>query len=270
MRRAFRRLFNKTEKPDQNPSPATPAYSPILNGMMTLEQRGIHRPPLNLAAQKEDNADIDDNDFWSIVPVVYDYTELPIPIIYNLYSSVRYIISAGISGDIVECGVHMGGSVMAAAHTLIRFDTSTQRRIVALDTFTGFVSRHEELDVDLASGKVACVVDNTFDFGDFSIANMQSVGFKRLNVVKGDVLKTIPSLDVGSIALLRLDTDTYETTKFELEHLYDKVTLGGVVIIDDYGYTRGCKKAVDDFVADKPILLQRINRNVRAWVKSAL
>lgn len=82
-----------------------------------------------------------------------------------------------------------------------------------------------------------------------------SVGFPQLNLVKGDVLETIPTLDIDRISLLRLDTDTYETTKFELEHLHDRVSLGGGVIVDDYGHTLSCKKAVDDFIRDKPILL---------------
>jgi len=235
--------------------------------MMTLQERGIPKPPLNLSAEKADHADITDDGFWSIVPKVHDFTELPVSILYNLYSAIRYIISAGIQGDIVECGVHMGGSVMAAEHVLLKFDTHSDRRIFALDTFTGFVTRHKTLDVDLQTGAIACDPNDSFDFGEGSIANMRSVGFSGLNVIRGDVLKTIPTLNVKSIALLRLDTDTYETTKFELEQLYDRVVPGGVVIIDDYGYTRGCKKAVDDFIYDKPILLQRINRNVRSWVK---
>jgi hypothetical protein len=73
---------------------------------------------------------------------------------------------------------------------------------------------------------------------------------------------------VTEIALLRLDTDTYDTTKFELEQLYEKVVVGGVVIVDDYGYTVGCKKAVDDFIASRKIMLQRVNGNVRCWIKA--
>lgn len=254
------KLFKKKE-PNDSSWPATGA-------MMTIQQRKNPKPFLNLAAQKAEHADIIDEDFWSIVPNIYDYTELPVSIVYNLYSALRYIIAAGIPGDIVECGVHMGGSVMAAEHTLLKFDRFNTRWIFALDTFAGFVSRNEELDVDLERGTVACDPADSFDFSKHSIANMESVGFGQLKVVKGDVLKTIPNMEIGTISLLRLDTDSYETTKFELEQLYNKVSLGGVVIVDDYGYTRGCKKAVDDFICDKPIFLQRINRNVRSWVKT--
>lgn len=235
--------------------------------MMTLAQRGLVRPHFDLAMEKQHHHDITDGRFWDIAARVQDYTELPTAALYNLYSAVRYVVDARIPGDIIECGVHMGGSIMLIEYTLIECG-ETDRRVLALDTFTGFVSRSAELDVDLRTGKDACIVEATpADFSAPSTANMTSAGYNGLNIIKGDVLKTIPSLDVSTISLLRCDTDTHETTAFELEHLYDRVTPGGVVIIDDYGYTLGCKRAVDNFVAGKNILLQRINPNVRSWIK---
>lgn len=236
--------------------------------MMTLRQRGMPQLPLDLNLQREHHPDILDEDFWSLVPLVYDYTELPTAVLHSLYSATRYVIDAGLNGDIIECGVHMGGSVMMAGHVLMKYDSCPDRRLFALDTFTGFVRRHEELDVDAVTGAPVCFPEDHVDYTGHSIENMQSVGFKRLDIVKGDVLNTIPTLDTKQIALLRLDTDTYDTTKFELEELYDRVVPGGVVIVDDYGYTVGCRKAVDDFVASKPILLHRVNPNVRTWVKA--
>jgi len=233
--------------------------------MMTLAQRGIQKPPLDLARQKKEHADITDDEFWSLVPLVHDFTELNVSILYNLYCACRYLVAAKVPGDFVECGVHMGGSIMMIEHVLSRYENS--RRIFALDTFLGFL-RRTELDIDIESGLPACQPDDKpSDFTEPATANMKSVGYERLHIVKGDILQTIPRLDVQQIALLRLDTDTYDTTKFELEQLYDRVSAGGVVIVDDYGYTLGCKTAVDDFISSRPIMLQRLNRNVRAWVK---
>jgi O-methyltransferase len=237
--------------------------------MMRLQDRGINKPALDLARERSHHRDITEEDFWEIVPLAWDYTELPTEILYNLYCSTRYIVANNIEGDIIECGVHMGGSIMAIAHVLKKFDKSTSRRLFALDTFTGFVRRTEGLDIDIESGRDACLPEGSpIDLTDGATANMRSIGYERLEIVKGDVLETIPALNVKKIAMLRCDTDTYDTTKLELESLYDSVTTGGVVIIDDYGYTFGCKKAVDDFIAPRKILLQRINRNVRAWVKA--
>jgi O-methyltransferase len=237
--------------------------------MFTLAQRGMRKQLLDIKAEQDAHGDIIDQDFWSIIDLVWDYTELPTSVLYNLYCATNYIVDSGIVGDLVECGVHMGGSVMLMEYVLLKDDKGADRRVFALDTFSGFVRRNEELDIDIRTGQPACLPDpQPFDYSKGSIENMASVGFGGLNVVKGDVLHTIASLDTKKIALLRLDTDTYETTKFELEHLYDRVVPGGVVIVDDYGYTFGCKKAVDDFVSSRAILLQRINRNVRAWVKA--
>jgi O-methyltransferase len=237
--------------------------------VFTLAQRGIHILR-DLDREKALHKDITDEVFWSIVPRVWDYSELPTEILFNLYSAARYIAEANIAGDFVECGVHLGGSIMMMEHALLLGDNQPGRRIFALDTFYGFVRRTEGLDVDIETGAATCIPSEIVDdYTEASSTNMRSVGFDKLHIVKGDVFETIPTLDTKSISLLRLDTDTYDTTKFELERLYDYVVPGGVVIIEDYGYPFGCKKAVDDFVASRPILLQRINRNVRAWVKAA-
>jgi hypothetical protein len=238
--------------------------------MMKLNDRGIPKPPLDLGSQKQEHPDIVDDHFWELVNRVHDYTELPTAVLFNLYSAVRYVAAAEIPGDIIECGVHMGGSIMMMELALLEVEKSTSRKIFALDTFTGFVRRTEGLDVDLRSRADVCHPEEGADYTQGAIENMKSIAFNGLHVVKGCVLTTIPTLDIEKIALLRLDTDTYDTTKFELEQLYDRVVVGGVVIVDDYGYTVGCKKAVDDFVASRKILLQRINPNVRSWIKAAL
>ena len=171
----------------------------------------------------------------------------------------------------MECGVLVGGSIMMVEHVLKRYDTSSSRRVFALDTFRGFVRRDQDLDISIRDGRAVCHPSSTLlDYSDAAITNMKSVGYERLVVLQGDVLETIPTLDVQKIALLRLDTDTYDTTKFELETLYDRVVPGGVIIVDDYGYTLGCKKAVDDFISNRAVLLQRLNPNVRTWVKTTL
>jgi O-methyltransferase len=73
-----------------------------------------------------------------------------------------------------------------------------------------------------------------------------------------------------SVALLRLDTDWYESTRHELEHLYPLLVPGGVLIIDDYGHHLGVRKAVDEYFADDPILLTRVDYTGRMGIKRAL
>ncbi len=126
--------------------------------MMTLTERGMAVPHFDLAAHKADRHDITSKTFWAFVERVHPYTELSIEALFNLYTSVRYVDDAKIPGDIIECGVHMGGSVMMIALALIE-RTYSRRKIFALDTFTGFVRRSEDLDVDQRTGAAACELE---------------------------------------------------------------------------------------------------------------
>jgi O-methyltransferase len=91
----------------------------------------------------------------------------------------------------------------------------------------------------------------------------------NIHYVKGKVEDTIPAtLPSDGIALLRLDTDWYESTAHELKHLYPLLIVSGVLIIDDYGHWDGCKKAVDEYFENRPLLLNRIDYTGRIAVKS--
>jgi hypothetical protein len=100
-------------------------------------------------------------------------------------------------------------------------------------------------------------------------ANVESTGYppERLACVCGLVEETIPEKAPQEIALLRLDTDWYSSTAHELEHLYPRLSTGGVLIIDDYGHFKGARKAVDEYFAKSPILLTRVDYTGRMGVK---
>jgi hypothetical protein len=92
----------------------------------------------------------------------------------------------------------------------------------------------------------------------------------KVQLIKGMVENTIPVKSPETeIALLRLDTDWYESTKHELIHLYPKLTVLGVLIIDDYGHWKGCRKAVDEYFSENNIqlVLQRIDYTGRYCIK---
>ena len=93
--------------------------------------------------------------------------------------------------------------------------------------------------------------------------------FWEFNFIKGKVENTLPEYAPKQIALLRLDTDWYESTKHELIHLFPRLVSGGVLIIDDYGYWIGAKKAVDEYFSQTKtkILLNRIDQTGRIAVK---
>src|SRR5262249_46295405 len=100
---------------------------------------------------------------------------------------------------------------------------------------------------------------------------MQKTGYDQGKVifVKGMVEETLPSQAPDQIALLRLDTDWYESTYHELAHLYPRLSVGGVLIIDDYGHWQGAKRAVDQYINERnlKVLLHRIDHTGRICVK---
>ena len=85
----------------------------------------------------------------------------------------------------------------------------------------------------------------------------------------GRVEDTIELADISEIALLRLDTDWYDSTKFQLQNLFDRVRTGGIVIFDDYGFWEGHKKAVDEFLSTANLhpLLIRTDWSCRFLIK---
>ena len=98
---------------------------------------------------------------------------------------------------------------------------------------------------------------------------MASTGYPldRITLCKGMVEDTLPSQAPNEISILRLDTDWYDSTKHELEVLYPRLSPGGVLIIDDYGYWAGARKAVDEYFSLKPIMLMRLDNTGRIAIK---
>ena len=103
-------------------------------------------------------------------------------------------------------------------------------------------------------------------------ANVLGVGYPehRIHFVAGRVEETLPEHAPPEIALLRLDTDWYASTKHELVHLYPRLAAGGVLVIDDYAYWRGARQAVDEYVRenDLKLLLIRSDHGARVAIKA--
>jgi O-methyltransferase len=200
---------------------------------------------------------------------------------FALYEAVRYIIQAGIPGDFVECGVWKGGSSMVMAFAL-RELKHMQQKIYLYDTFEG-MTRPTEKDTVAGLGLPALpdwekhpktqgtCVDWCYAPLDEVKKNMSLTGYPEGNLVyvKGLVEETIPRIIPGRIALLRLDTDWYESTYHELKHLFPLLSPGGVLIIDDYGHWAGAREAVDQYFSESstPILLHRVDYTGRVGIK---
>ncbi|MDN5794481.1 MAG: TylF/MycF family methyltransferase [Intrasporangium sp.] len=176
--------------------------------------------------------------------------------VLGLIDGLRYLHRYGIEGDIVECGVWRGGSMMAAALTLMELGDAG-RELYLYDTFEGMSEATEE-DMRRRDGRSAADLLTGAGVDSALRARatledvregMDSIGYPGpIHYVQGKVEKTIPGTAPERIALLRLDTDWFASTAHELEHLYPRLAPGGVLILDDYGYWDGARKATDDFL----------------------
>jgi hypothetical protein len=188
--------------------------------------------------------------------------------------SCKYVLERNIEGDFVECGVWRGGNSIIAAGMFKLYNS--HKKVYLYDTFEGMTAS-TEADVQLATGHTAKEISESINgkwcyapLGDVK-TNFSNLGLLSENVifVQGDVLQTLQQNIPDKISVLRLDTDWYESTKKEMDTLYNKVARGGVLMIDDYGYWGGSKKAVDEYFdknGNRPFL-QYIDNTGRLGIK---
>jgi O-methyltransferase len=220
-----------------------------------------------------------DKDVIDTYQLVKPYTMTTPERIAALCNAVKYLVENNIEGDFVECGVWRGGSTMAAIDTLIK-SGDKKREIYLYDTYEG-MSEPTEHD-KIFTGTAADELMNASDKNDATSVwcysaleevqnNVGSLKYptELIHFVKGKVENTIPQNIPQKIALLRLDTDWYESTAHELKHLYPLLVPGGVIIIDDYGHWEGARKAVDEYIETEklPLLLNRIDYTGRIGIK---
>jgi O-methyltransferase len=201
-----------------------------------------------------------------------------------LIDAVRYCEQRGVAGAFAECGVWRGGSVLTMILVLQGLGVD-DRDIHLFDTFEGMTAPTEEDTSPLdppaletwaeaqESGERAW--SELFSHEVFDEAAVRellvSTGYppERLHFARGPVEQTLPEAAPERLALLRLDTDWYESTRHELEHLWPRLSDGGVLIVDDYGHWEGARRAVDEFFATSaaPVLLSRIDYTGRIAIK---
>ncbi len=221
-----------------------------------------------------------DTAFLELYEKCRPYTMTSIERMYALYKAMHYVIDNQVPGDFIECGVWKGGSSMMMALTLLERNIRN-RKIYLYDTFEG-MSAPTEQDFTYAGDAAEKLLatqkkeksDSVWCYSpiDEVKSNIAKAGYPvdMLQFVQGKVEDTLLHTVPVHIALLRLDTDWYASTKMELEVLYPKLADKGVLIIDDFGHWEGAKKAVVEYFATasyKP-LLQRIDDTGRICIKN--
>ena len=234
-----------------------------------------YRPPTGAPAFDAASFDMSKEE-KAIIDRARPFTMTDVARMAALMNAVTYLAKNKIPGDIAECGVWRGGSMMVAALTLLAHGDRS-RSLYLYDTFEG-MSAPTELDKNTEGVSAQQQLDET-ERGegvwchaglDDVRANILSTGYPadKIHFVKGKVEDTLPGTMPVHLSLLRLDTDWYESTKQEMIHLFPKLHERGVLILDDYGHWQGARKAVDEYFLEQKlsVYLHRIDYSGRILV----
>ena len=247
----------------------------IIKGL--LRRAGYELKPIAVAQSlREQHPDVTEQE-WQIYSKVQPLTMLSLERVLANIRAVDYISSNNIPGDIVECGVWRGGSSMAMALAL----QDQSRALWMYDTYAGMTDATDQ-DISNSGLKASALMEaaKQYEAPESSLVlafaslpdvqrNMESTGYPSalIKFVEGPVEETIPQTMPPQIALLRIDTDWYQSTRHELIHLYPRLTAGGILMIDDYGHWQGARKAVDEYF-NGTLFLNRIDYTGRLAVKA--
>lgn len=221
----------------------------------------------------------------AIVDRVSPYTMTGPTRLEGLLAATAHVVRNDVPGAFVECGVWQGGSMLAVIHRLLELGR-TDRDLYLFDTFEGMTEPTAEdvsdysppaLDSWRAAQRQGRRAYEGFfgqdRFNEDSVRQrLVATGYPvdRLHLVPGKVEDTLPASAPETVAVLRLDTDWYQSTLHEMRHLYPRLSRGGVLIVDDYGHWKGCRQAVEEYFDEEPVprpLLQRVDYTCRQGVK---
>jgi hypothetical protein len=175
-----------------------------------------------------------------IIRSVKPYTTTSAERLFALIEATKYVVKNKIAGDIVECGVWRGGSIMAVAKTLVTLG-HLEKDLYLFDLFEGMtkpseidVSRKGEKAIEEFEKRRVSETSSEWFYAQLDEVrkSVYSTGYdeSKIHFVKGLVEATIPEQAPECISLLRLDTDWYESTKHELTHLFPRLSLGGSLL----------------------------------------
>ncbi|NJO52022.1 MAG: hypothetical protein HC840_24360, partial [Leptolyngbyaceae cyanobacterium RM2_2_4] len=205
---------------------------------------------LNQKVNQSHLANVSDPEFPELLKLVQPHTMLSEARLYSLFSLTKRTCVDNIPGDIVECGVAGGGSALLIALTIKRY-TQNPRFLYACDSFEGMPEPTEKdryRSNNAAStgwGTGTCSASVNYIQRLFSEFGVEDITI----FTKGYFQDTLPDLQLrsGTIALLHADGDWYESTRTIFDNLYARISSGGFIQVDDYGYWEGCREAIHDF-----------------------
>jgi len=165
----------------------------------------------------------------------------------NLQYCIQDVLMSEVSGDLIETGAWRGGAAIFMRAVLKAFQV-VDRKVWVADSFQGlpppsptkYPADHGDRHY-LMSNLAVSVEEVKSNFSKYGLLDSQ------VQFLAGWFKDTLPTAPIEKLAILRLDGDMYESTMDALTHLYPKVSRGGYVIVDDYGYLESCRQAVHDY-----------------------
>jgi hypothetical protein len=210
--------------------------------------------------------DIDDDEFRFTIHRATHYVNsdavsmLPLARMDNIKNCVEDILRNATPGDLIEAGVWRGGATIFMRGILKAYGVN-DRLVWAADSFEGLPAPDPSLfplEAKVQSGPVMQRAYRNLAVG-LEEVKRNFAAYRLLDdqvkFLKGWFKDTLPSAPIDTLALMRLDGDFYESTRNGLDSLYDRLSIGGYVIVDDYGEDSWtyCRKAVDEFRSERQI-----------------
>ena len=202
---------------------------------------------------------------------------LPLVRMDNLEFCIRDVIKSEVPGDLIETGVWRGGATIFMRGVLKALGVA-DRTIWVADSFEGLPEPDAErfpIEAKAHNGTVFKSYKHLAAGIDEVKRNFEAYGLldEHVEFLRGWFKDTLPQAPISRLAVMRLDGDYYESTMDALENLYDKLSVGGYAIIDDYGEEAWtyCRKAVDEFRAGRGITdpLVRVDSKCWYWRRSS-
>ena len=184
----------------------------------------------------------------------------------QMQACITDVIERNVPGDVLEAGVWRGGMTIFMRGVLKALEDNN-RQVLVVDSFEGLPDPDEAADsFGWESGAMAVSLDEVkSNFARYGLLDNQ------VNFIKGYFNESLPSANISSLAVLRVDADLYESTLDVLSNLYAKLSVGGYAVFDDYLNLVDCQRAVDEYREqhniNDPII--KIDKRAVYWVKSS-
>lgn len=186
---------------------------------------------------------------------------------YEVYKKIL-----DIKGDIIECGVFKGASLIRFLTFRDLIENKYKRKVIGFDVFGKFPYPKNDNKNKKADSVFAKRHDDKIGLGiDINLLKkyLKKKKISNFKLIKGNVLKTLPNFLKKNkklkISLLHLDLDVYEPTKFVLETLYKKISKNGIILLDDYSHIKGATLGVDEFLKNKKLKVHKVSKNGRPF-----